>query len=247
MHVPQRLICLVVLVALAHAAYGDEPSPKELLEKAIAAHGGKEELTRLQGRTSQIKGTIHSPEGDLAFSGEVASDRSKRERVTLQLEIGGITFDIASVWAGERGWTKFNDVVVDMDADKLEQAREDAHAHFVSTLVPLLDAEFKLASRGEVKVGERPAWGIIVSKPDRRDVQLFFDKETHLLLKTEQRVKDDAGVEVTEESVLSDHEPKGARHPQKLTVRRNDKPYLEVEVTSYAPSEKFADSLFERP
>jgi hypothetical protein len=165
----------------------------------------------------------------------------------LQLEIGGMTVDIATAWAGDRGWIKLNDVVVDMDADKLAEAREQAHANYVVTLVPLLEPEYKLASRGEVKVGERPALGIIVSKADRRDVQLFFDKETHLLVKTEQRVKDDAGREVTEESVLSDHEPKGARQARKLTVTRDGKPHVEVEVTSYDPEEKLDDKLFERP
>jgi hypothetical protein len=177
----------------------------------------------------------------------VAHDGSKRQRVAVQLEINGMRFEIITAWAGEKGWIKFGDMVLDMDDDKVAEAREEAHANYVATLVPLLEAEFKLASRGEVKVGERPAWGLIVAKADRRDVQLFFDKETHLLVKTEQRVKDDAGREVTEEAILSDHEPKGARQARKVAVRRDDKPYLDIEVTSNDPEDKLDDKLFERP
>ena len=248
MRLQAKSLGLILLVlAVSTAVRGDEPQPKELLEKAIAAHGGKEELTKLQVGVSQIKGTIHSPEGDLAFSGEAATDGAKRERATLQLEIGGMKFDVASVWAGDRGWIKFNDTVVDMDDDKLQQAREQAHVHMVATLTPLLGPDYKLASRGELKVGDKPALGIIVSRAERQDVQIFFDKETHLLVKTEQRVKDDAGKEVTEESVFSDHDPKGARQPRKVVVKRDDKPYLEAEVTSFDPREKLDDSLFQRP
>jgi hypothetical protein len=98
-----------------------------------------------------------------------------------------------------------------------------------------------------VKVQDRPAYGVIVSRADRRDVQLFFDKETHLLVKTEQRVKDESGKEMTEESFFSNHQEKDARQPLKATARRDDMPYMEADITSFQTRDKLEDSLFEKP
>ena len=238
---------VVLAVVAASAAQAAEPEPKALIQKAIAAHGGEKELTKLQISVSQIAGTIHSPEGELTFSGEVSSDQAKRQRATLQLDLAGQKITIVSVVAGDSGWTKFNEAVVDMDADQLIAARAQAYSHWLTTLTPLVGPEFKLASRGEIKVGNRAAYGVIVSQAGQGDVHLFFDEETSLLVKTEQRLKDETGREVTEESILSNHEEQGTRQARKIAVRRNDKPYFEAESTSLQPVEKLDDSLFKRP
>jgi hypothetical protein len=177
----------------------------------------------------------------------VASDKDVRQRVALQLEVGGMKVDVLSVLTNDSGWVKVNDVVIDLDADKVAEAREQSHSHWVATLVPLRGPEYKLAGRGEVKVLDKPAYGVIASRDGRRDVQLFFDKETHLLVKTEQRVKDEAGKELTEESYFSNFEEKNARQPMKVSVRRDDMPYMDAEVTSFQTKEKLEDSLFQKP
>jgi hypothetical protein len=107
--------------------------------------------------------------------------------------------EVLTVIKNDSGWTKVNDIVIDLNGDQIAEAREQTHGRWVTTLLPLLGPEYKLAGRGEVKVQDRPAYGVIVSRADRRDVQLFFDKETHLLVKTEQRVKDESGKEMTGE------------------------------------------------
>lgn len=245
---PLAQILLVAILAMTiHAAWSAEPDAKTLVEQAIKAHGGEAELKKVQICISQFKGKVQSPAGELEVSGEIASDKDARQRVTVQIDVGGMKLDILSVLGNESGWVKVNDVVVDLDGEKIAEAREQAHSHWVATLVPLLGPDYKLASRGEVMVQDKPAYGVIASRAERRDVQLFFDKETHLLVKMEQRVKDDAGMEVTEESYFSDYEEKDARQPRKVSVRRDDKPYMEAEVTSFQTKETLDDSLFQKP
>jgi hypothetical protein len=241
-------LVLAGLLAVAfHSGRAAEPDPKTLVEQAIKAHGGEAELKKVQISTSQFKGKIQSPAGELDVSGEVASDKDVRQRVALQLEVGGMKVEVLSVLTNDSGWVKVNDVVIDLDADKVAEAREQSHGHWVATLVPLRGPEYKLAGRGEVKVLDKPAYGVIASRDGRRDVQLFFDKETHLLVKTEQRVKDEAGKELTEESYFSNFEEKNARQPMKVSVRRDDMPYMDAEVTSFQTKEKLEDSLFQTP
>jgi len=242
-----HLILAGLLVAAFTTGRAADPEPKALIEQAIKAHGGAEELKKAQVSVSQFKGKIQSPVGELDVSGEVASDKDLRQRVAIQIEIMGNKVDILTVLKKDGGWIKANDAVLDLNADQIAEAREQTHGHWVATLVPLLGPEYKLAGRGEVKVQDKPAYGVIVSRADRRDVQLFFDKETHLLVKTEQRVKDESGKEMTEESYFSNYQEKDARQPLKVSVRRDDMPYMEAEVTSFQTRDKLEDSLFEKP
>ena len=241
------LVLAGLLVVALQSGQAQEPEPKVLIEQAIKAHGGPEELKKTQISVSQFKGKIQSPVGELELSGEIASDKDQRQRVSMQIEIMGMKVDILSVLKNDGGWAKANDAVVDLNADQIAEAREQTHSHWVATLLPLLGPEYKLAGRGEVKVQDKPAYGVIASRADRRDVQLFFDKETHLLVKMEQRVKDETGKELTEESYFSNFQEKEARQPMKVTVRRDDMPYLEAEVTSFQTRDKLEDSLFEKP
>jgi hypothetical protein len=242
-----RQISVLVLLLAPSFATAQEPEPKALVQKAIEAQGGEKEVARLQVGIKQLKGTIHTPDGELAFSGEVAYEKSDRQKAAFEIEVGGMKFSVATAITPDAAWLKFNDTVIDLDADKAAEAREQAHSGWAATLVPLLANDFKLAGRGEVKVGDRPTWGVIVSRAGHRDLTLFFDKETSLLLKIEQRIKDDGGREATQESVFSDFEEKGLRQPRKSTVKRDDKPYLEAEITGYELKEKLDDGLFKKP
>ena len=109
------------------------------------------------------------------------------------------------------------------------------------------DKAYTISLVGEDKVGETPAQVVRVSHKDRRDVNLFFDKKTHLLLKTEARAKDDTGQEVNEERFYSDYNDKGLKQPKKMTIKRDGKTYMEAEILELKVDQKFDDSSFEKP
>ena len=91
--------------------------------------------------------------------------------------------------------------------------------------------------------------GVKVSSKGHRDVDLYFDKETGLLVKTEGRVKDDmSGQEVTEESFHSEYkEVQGTKQAHKFVVKRNGKLFMEGEATGVELSEKLDASTFAKP
>lgn len=88
-----------------------------------------------------------------------------------------------------------------------------------------------------------------VTREGRRPINLFFDKETFHLVRTETRVKDETtSQEVTEESTFSEYKLiEGAQQPLKITIKRNDKPHADVEVTEFKYVEKLEDSVFAKP
>jgi hypothetical protein len=114
---------------------------------------------------------------------------------------------------------------------------------------PLKDKQFKLATIGEIKVEKRTALGVKVSSKGHRDVDLYFDKETGLLVKTEHIAKDDmSGQEVTEESFPSDYKDvQGTKQPMKFVVKRSGKLFMDGEATEVKMYEKLDASLFEKP
>jgi hypothetical protein len=175
------------------------------------------------------------------------------DKFRMQIDAGanGMNFTFLLVFDGKQGWTKVNDQTSEMDKDAVAEMKEQMYAGAVEALSVLLkDKDFELSPVGEVKVGSHETVGIRVSHKGHRDVNLFFDKKTGLLVKSERRVKDQmaGGQEVTEERLLDDYkEVAGVQHPTKVVVKRDGKDYSDNEVTDFQVVEKLDDSVFAKP
>lgn len=250
---PKKL-CLAVGFALVLAAAGpsraaDEAAARAVVDKAIQAHGGEATLAKFPASTIQLKGTIQQGGMPLAFTAEVASQGMKQQRIGIEFEVGGVKFRVIHVLNGDEGWVKINDDTTAMDKDDLAEAQEQAYAGWVATLVPLKDKAYTIEPLGDVQVQGRPAVGVKVSRKERRDVNLYFDKKTHLLVKSETRVKDEeSGQEMNEETFLGDYkEIDGVPQAVRLTIKRDGKDYLEAEVVEFKAAEKLDANLFTKP
>jgi hypothetical protein len=196
-----------------------------------------------------MKGSYHALGAAIDFTGEVAAQGADQHRVVIDAEAGGEKLRIVHVLNRDKAWIQFNDETEELEAEDLADAKEEAYCEWVATLVPLRDPAFSLALVGEASIDNRPAVGVTASSKDHRDVNLYFDKETGLLIKTEKRVKDDmTEQEVTEETFLSDYKDvQGAKQAMKFLVKRDGKLYVEGELSDLQLAEKLADSVFARP
>ncbi len=136
-----------------------------------------------------------------------------------------------------------------MSAEQLAESKAQAYSGWVATLLPLKDTAFMVTPFGEIEIAGRKAVGVNVAREGRRPINLFFDKETSRLVRTESRVRDDTtSQEVTEEATYSDYKLiEGTQHPMKITVKRDGKPHADVEVTEIKLAEKLDDSVFAKP
>src|SRR5262249_52933043 len=118
-------------------------------------------------------------------------------------------------------------------------------------LVPLSDKAFKFAPLGDVQVDDKPAVGVRVSKEGQRDVNLYFDKASNLVVKTEHQVKDVKGggnKEMSQESFLSEYKNfQEAKFPPKVVIKREGKLYVEATMSELQLVESFDDSVFAKP
>jgi hypothetical protein len=252
----QRLLfvpCALIL-ALPAAGRGDDAADmKALVEKAIQAHGGADNLAKQKAVVVKMKGKFHGlPGAVIDYTSETSSQPPGKMRAVVEGDVMGTTFKVVQIVNGDKGWTDSTfEGNREMSKAEFTEARETLHAYVVARLVVLTDKAYALSPLGETKVGDKEAVGVLVKHKDRRDVSLFFDKKTHMLLKAETRVKDVQGGgdnELTQETLYEDFKKvDGIQVPHKLTIKRDGKLYVEAETTDYKVQDKLDDSLFAKP
>jgi len=244
--------CLLSVVALAVAVpvrADDQADAKKVIDKAITAHGGAEALTKNPASTVKMKGKFYGMGEGIDYTGSFAS-APDRSRFEVSLSVMGMNFTIISAVKGDKGWTSLNSMVQDLSKEQIEETLEARHVQEATRLVPLTGKDYKLSVLGESKVDNRPAVGIHVEFKGKRDVNLFFDKETGLLVKSETRSKDamNLGDEFTEETYYRDYKKvSGAMVAHKVEIRRDNKLFVEGEATEITASDKLDDALFNKP
>lgn len=239
----------VLLAAAGPARADDAADAKKLVEKAVKAHGGQDALDKFTAGAVTFKGTFHGMGDGLPVSGTVTTSGADKQRIDMEIEAGGQKVPVVIVLAGTKGWSKIVKDVTDMDKDQLAEAKEQAYAAWVATLAPLKGKQFTFATTGETKVEGKVALGVKVSSKGHRDIDLYFDKASGLLVKTETRVKDDAsGQEVTEEAFPTDYKDvQGTKQSHKFSVKRNGKLFIEGAASKVELFDKLDDSTFAKP
>lgn len=240
----------LVLSAAASVRADEQADLKAVIDKAIKASGGEAKLAKFKAEVFKGKGKYYGMGEGIPYTGEWSVQLPGQ--MCVRIETGGdMKFTFMRVVNGDKIWLKLGDETkAEDDKDKIAEAKEEGHAAYVATLLPLKDKAYKLAALGEVKVDGKDAIGVRVSHKGHRDVNLFFDKAKGLLVKSESMVKDDetGGKEVTQESLYSAYkEVNGVMRPMKLVIKRDGKIYVDAEMTEFEMKEKLDDSVFGKP
>lgn len=243
---------LVFAVALAVCqAQTDADKAAAILDKAIAATGGIDKLGKLQGLTLKGKGAFHEAgKADLTFTGTWYTQGNDKSRTVTDLEIKGQKVREIRVINGDKGWTKDADQdSKQMDKDTLAEEKESLHFNWITTLAPLKGKDFKLTPLEEAKIDGKAAVGFTVAHKDNRDVKLYFDKATGLLLKSERKIRDlDAKKDVVEEVTFGDYKDTGGiKVAMKFSVKWDGQPQADAEMSEAKVQEKLDEKLFARP
>lgn len=248
----QRFGCLALtlLLALSPATRADDAAARAVVEKGLKAAGGVEKVEKFNAGTMKLKGTFYGMGMNIPYTGEWAMQMPNRMRFTLEMEAGGQKITITRVFDGTKGWMKVLDMTMEFTPEQVAEAKHEMYSARVASLHPLLkEKEFKLSSLGESQVEKQTVVGVKVSRDGQRDVNLYFDKQSGLVIKSETVVKDEeSGKEVNQEEYYSDFkEIEGVKHPMRLVIKREGKVYVEGETTEFKVVEKHDDALFMKP
>jgi hypothetical protein len=237
-------------LVLAHGGYAqDQPELNTVIDKAIKAMGGEEKVAKL--RTMSWKGKAEFRSGDNTFNlmHEGSVHALDKYRVDAEVQAGGQSRKLLMVLSGDKCWEKENDAGT-REIPKEQQAfrKDSLFAVRACQLLPSLRGKaFKLTPLGEVKIGDRQAVGMVIAHKDHTDLNVFFDKENGLPLKSEARLSMPGGQEITVEYHFSDYkEFEAIKHFSKITIKVDGKEYV-TELTEITVQDKLEDGLFGRP
>jgi hypothetical protein len=241
-----------VCLFLAWGLYGQgqDNESRAIIDKAIKAHGGAKKLAAVKAIQTKGKGKIYQPM-EIPFTLDLSVQPPDKLKLNLNIDINNMNIPIVQVFDGKKGWASVMGMVKELEADEIKEAKNQFHVEKVTSLIALTkDKSYKLSPLGEAKVGDREAVGVQVTQKDQRDVNLYFDKKTHMLLKAEYRALDPfSKQEVAQEKLYQDYKDVGGfKTPGRLVVNNDGKKFMVIEITETTPMETpFDASVFAKP
>jgi hypothetical protein len=240
--------CLWLGIVATTDAQPDET--RALIDKAIKAHGGEKALQAAEkAATIKGKGKISIMNMDLDFTIESMVQPPDKMKNVIGLEAGGMAFNVIEVINGKKGWSSVMGKTTPMDEKRLKEAHEMMQVEKVANLLVLKDRSYKVSPLGDGKVEGKAAVGVQVTKKGMRDVNLWFDKQSHLLLKTEYRTLEPIGMqEVNQEKIMTEYKDvKGIKMPARILIKNDGNRFIEMEITDITLVDRHDDSIFAKP
>jgi outer membrane lipoprotein-sorting protein len=227
------MLTAVVFALVAVTSRGEDADARKIIEAAIKATGGSNKMPAV---TWKGKGKFYGMGEGIDYSGTWSTQLPDKFRMDIEN-----AFTI--VVNGDKGWVNSEA----MSKEQLAEQKENLYVNRVTKLHVLSDKAYTLKSLGDSKVGDKSAAGVKVSHKDHGDVGLYFDKESKLLVKFENTVKE-MGNEMKKETVITDWLTVGdTKVPSKVTIKRDGKLYVEGEMSDYKVMEKHPEGTFEKP
>lgn len=222
---------------------------RAVIDKAIKAHGGEANLDKHKASQTKTKGKVEREGNTIDFVEEVTLHLPNKFKSVSEFEFMG-AHKIIVGFDGSQAWLNADGNDISMMFDKLtDLMKEQAYILEAARLSKLKDKRFELTSLGESKVQDKPAMGVRVGSKGHMDLNLYFDKNSGLLVKVEYRTLDLASnQEINEERIITEYQDKdGMKVPKKAIVNRDGKKYLEVEVVEVKFLNDIDDTQFSKP
>lgn len=247
------LIAAYVLAAMYGVARparaADEGGAAAIIDKAIAAIGGEAKLKAAKGATWKTKGKIFFGDNESEYTGVATVAGLDHFRQEFEGDFGGNKVKGVTVVAGDKGWRKFGENSMEMDAEAVANERRIVYLQMAPALLtPLKSNDFKLETSGNQKVGEADAVAVKGTGPDGKDFTLYFDKTSGLPLKLSARVIGFGGQEFLDETTYRDYkEFGGIKKATKIDVKHDGQRFIESEVTDFKLLDKVDEETFTEP
>jgi hypothetical protein len=245
----QIVLALSLPCVLALTGWAGEDDAAAIINKAIKAHFPKGVDTKNTGSRTKSKGTLHVMGLDLEYTQEVSVQAPDKFKEAMELTVMNNKVVVTTVFNGKEGWIRAGDKDVPVSDEILDELKDAAYSISLMQGLFTKDKTVKFAVVGDTKVKDKPAVGIRVSREGKKDINLYFDKATHLVTKVEMRKRDlMSGQEVTEERFITEYQDMADRKvAKKVEVLRDGKALIEAEIIDVQILPKLDDSEFAKP
>jgi hypothetical protein len=254
-HPMTRFFGVVVATALLLSArcgvLADGPDAKAVIEKAVQALGGEAKLAALESKAIETKSA-----GKLNFAGNEGDFKTKvvtmglhHFRQEFEGDFAGNPVKGVTVLDGDKGWRKFGDNTGKLEDEQLANQKRAVYLSVVPALIlPLKGKDFKVESAKEEKVGDKPAIALKIVGPDKKDFELFFDKESGLPVKMVATVAGFQGEEFTQETTYHKYKDfDGVKRATKVENKRDGQKFIDMEISDVKVLDKTDPKTFAEP
>jgi hypothetical protein len=186
------------------------PTADQLLDKYLAAIGGAEKLQKISTRVQ--KGTLLAF-GDQHFPVDIYSKAPDKRDSVMHLKNG----DSITAFDGKQGWLSIPGRVHMMSAAENDAVRIDADLYFPAH-VKTLYQKFAVAP-GE-KIDGRDTYLVVGESEGKPPLQLYFDKDSALLLRLIRYAETALGRNPTQIDYADYREADGVKIPFRWTLSR---------------------------
>ena len=243
------VLVAVVVSSLAGVARADDQEVKAILDKAIKALGGEARLGSADAFSSKSKGTFTFNGNESQFTSVTTVQGLDHFRSEFEGEFGGNKVMGVTVLSGDKGWRKFGDNSMDLDASGVANEKRTVYLQVIPvTLMALKSKDFKVETAGEEQVVGKPAAVLKVTAPDGKDFTLSFDKTSGFPVKLVAKVVGFQGMEFTQESTYSDFSDyNGIKRAKRVESKRDGEIFATLEVIEFKVIDKVDPKLFTQP
>ncbi len=232
-----------LLVPAVQGVAGPREDALELIGKAIKAHGGEAAMLKLQHCTRKGEGIMMVVNTEQPFTDLLVISLPDRMKHAVEIDRRS---KVVTVINGEQGWTQSGGSVITMNKELRDEINEELYVWALATLVPLTKGAYDLAPLAEIKVDDRPAVGVRVRSKGRPESQLYFDKDSRLLVRITRQVRLAGAVVEKEYLFRAFREFDGVRLPTRAIESLGARKFSELKSATYdlrPPDE----SQFNRP
>jgi hypothetical protein len=245
---PRTTITLLLVLSCVPFTRAEDKA-QAIIEKAIEAQGGEDKVAKLRAMRVKVEGTLTLGEEVLSVTIEDTWAMPNRYKSASSYEYLGEKHLQIQTIDGDKGWIQTDGTTVDMPEDALKEMKEQKYAEDLDRLGFLKDKDIELATLEEIKVDDSPAVGVLVKRKGHRDVKLYFDKKSGLLVKRIHEVLNSfAGELVSQEVIFADYKEKdGVKCWHKITGYRLGEKFVEGKVKEIEFLNKIDDKTFAKP
>jgi outer membrane lipoprotein-sorting protein len=243
-----RFVAAAALVALTAAVAGAQ-TVDELVEKHLAASGGRAALGRLTSRTSTGAISLTTPVGDLPGTIEMYAKRPNKIRTLIKLDltaVGGGQVVNDQRFDGTTGY-----VIDTFNGNReLTGAQLDAmrNGTFPTPLLTYKETGLQLTLSGREKVGDKDAYVLVMTPKAGPPARLLLDVETMMLVKTVMTLNvPQLGGDVEQVVEFSDFRDVDGIKVPFVTRAVNPAQTLTATMTTVTHNAAIDDSTFVRP
>ena len=200
MRVIARGVLLTTFVLVGAAASAQ--TADDIIEKGIAAGGGREALAKVTSRATTGTMTVTTPGGDVAGTIEVLNQAPNKTQTIITLDLsamGAGKMTIDQRFDGTNGYAS-NSMQGETPVTS-SQIDTQRNAIFPSPFLDYKERGTKIALTGKEKIGDKDAYVLLVTPAKGPASRLWVDATTYLPVKTTTTVET-AEVGTVEQTIL---------------------------------------------